>query len=125
MGTFDRTSYRRPSRILAESSHSQFRVDCLFIYRFRMIVFAHSSSPCCCAARTRTEVSRNNDKAARFYVLHAIVNSISLRISAAPERVVLCHSVMFIVLTEEFLPCTTQRDVTSAKLCCVRCQRGC
>lgn len=69
------------------------------------------------AARTRTVVSGNNDKAARFYVLHAIGNSISLRISAAPERGVPCRSVMFIVLTEEILPCTTQRDVCKSLLC--------
>lgn len=72
---------------------------CLFIAFVCVRTFLFAVLLCgAVVARTRTEVSRNNDKAARFYVPHAIGNSISLRISAAPEGVVLCHS----VLTEEY-----------------------
>lgn len=90
---------------------------CLFIAFVCVRTFLFAVLCGAAAARTRTEVSGNNDKTPRFYVLHAIGNSISLRISAAPERVVPCRSVMFIVLTEEFSPCTTQRDVCKILLC--------
>lgn len=120
--TFDRTSYGGRRVFLLKARILSFACTvCLFIVFVCVRTFLFAVLCGAAPARTRTEVSRNNDKAARFYVLHAIGNSISLRISAAPERVVLwtrlCHSVMFIVMTEEILPCTTQRDVCKSLLC--------